>query len=136
MKITSPDGKEYKIPIYQYLLGKSNKELSGPAQRCIELIRELFPLDPICIEVPLPKKGGGKLFLDVFLPNKNLAIEVHGKQHSAYVKHFHSSYDGFINAVNRDSYKAELLSLNGITLITLYDGAKNWREQLQNWMLI
>ncbi len=60
-----------------------------------------------------------KLFLDIFIPQLALVIEVHGRQHEEFVKHFHGSADNFRSYKRRDRLKEEWVAENGYTLIAL-----------------
>jgi very-short-patch-repair endonuclease len=60
-----------------------------------------------------------RLFLDIFVPQLALVIEVHGRQHDNYVPHFHGSIDGFRAYKRRDSLKEEWAAENGLTFISL-----------------
>jgi hypothetical protein len=73
------------------------------------------------------------LYLDFFIPNIKIGVEVHGEQHYKYVPFFHKSKAGFLQAQTRDRIKAEWCELNSIELIVLkYDSTeKYWREQLE-----
>lgn len=130
LKLT--DGhREYKVPIYQYLI--RDQKFSGPAQECLNILREIFPLHQICAEIPIPTKP--KLYLDFYLPLIRLGVEVHGRQHTQYTKHFHGSREGYLASIHRDEKKKQFLSDNNIKLIILYDGDKSqWRTILSNWI--
>src|SRR5690606_29140349 len=103
MKLTGIDNREYKVSLYKYL---KKPNLSGPAERCYNLLREIFPLYQVCFEVPLPGCPT-RLYLDFLLPQIKLAVEVHGGQHRGYTKHFHGSLKGFAGSLSRDSVKEE-----------------------------
>lgn len=84
----------------------------------IAVVREAFPQIRIRTE-EFVKVGNQKLFLDIFIPQLGIVIEVHGRQHDEYVDHFHSSVDSFRAAKRRDSLKEEWVDSNGYTFVVL-----------------
>lgn len=84
-----------------------------------EIVRRLYPLDILCEEFPCYGEG---LKLDFFLPRKMIAIEVQGRQHYEFIKHFHGTRDGFVRQKQRDSRKARWCELNNIKLIKIPTG--------------
>ncbi len=60
-----------------------------------------------------------KLFIDIWVAQFNLAIEVHGRQHDEFVSHFHGDAAGYNSYKKRDSLKEEWAGLNNITYIVL-----------------
>lgn len=69
---------------------------------------------------------GRKLFVDIYLENKSVAIEYDGEQHFRFIKHMHVSMDNFIKQLERDRAKDKLLSEHGIKLLRFrYDEPLN-----------
>ena len=103
-----------------------------------DLLKEIFSGYTILEEVKLPgsrdpvKKS--VLFLDFFIPNAMLGIEVHGQQHYEFSKFFHKTKAGFLKAVARDFIKEDWCNLNEIELIALKysDTIDDWREQIDS----
>jgi hypothetical protein len=66
--------------------------------------------------------AGTKMSLDFYNANKNIAIEVQGKQHTKYVPFFHGQNKiNFISQVKRDFEKREFCKLNEIKLIEIHE---------------
>ena len=59
----------------------------------------------------------GKMRIDFFIPELKLGIEYDGRQHDEFVKHFHKSASGFLEAKMRDKLKSGFCENNGISLI-------------------
>jgi hypothetical protein len=91
------------------------------------LINKLFPLNVLVEEFPIP--GGKKLFLDFLLPERNLAIEVHGEQHYKFNPHFYKSKYDFIKAKHRDNLKIDFCETNKIVLVELpFNKISDWEQ--------
>ncbi|RHZ43891.1 hypothetical protein Glove_822g5 [Diversispora epigaea] len=69
---------------------------------------------PFCSEHPTG------LELDIPYYYYGFAIEVQGKQHEHYIKHFHRTSEGFNNLLARDQLKKELYDENWIYLIEIW----------------
>ena len=130
MKIIGLDGKEYKWnPSYNQSKGDNRSELHKKAKKLIE---EMFPHDIILEEVSLAgsrtQDGGGILRADMFVPNRNLIVEVHGEQHYKFNKFFFKNKLKFYKAQARDREKREWCSINDIRIVEL-----NYNEDLDEW---
>lgn len=89
-----------------------------------ELIKAAFPMFRCAEEEPLDTEVGGRrstLKVDFLLPDLKVAIEVQGRQHAEYIKHFHGSRDGFEESQARDRAKQEGVEAAGYTLIAVDD---------------
>lgn len=65
---------------------------------------------------------GYNMFLDFYLPDKQIAIEYDGKQHYQYVEYIHRTKENFEKALLRDVLKEQLLKEHNIKLIRIkYD---------------
>ena len=95
---------------------------------CKALLQQNFPAIPFVEELPIKIKGNKKLILDFFMPLKNLAIEVHGKQHYHFVPHFHKSKSHFLQLRRNDKEKKEWCQINDIQLVTL-----DYNESMETW---
>jgi len=78
------------------------------------MVQDLFPKERV-IQHARPK-WLGRQHLDIFIPEKNIAIEYHGKQHFEPVDFF-GGWEGLYQTQKRDKKKYELCLKNGITLI-------------------
>ncbi len=83
-----------------------------------ERIKQEFGDQIILEEFPIPKS---KMRVDFFLPKINVVVEVHGRQHFEFVKHFHGTKKKFLQAKVRDNQKAEWCRLNDFELIIWSD---------------
>jgi very-short-patch-repair endonuclease len=59
------------------------------------------------------------LYIDWFIPQIMLAVEVDGEQHDEFNKFFHKNGKGFAESIRRDERKAQFCELNNITLVRL-----------------
>ena len=135
MKVVGLDGKEYSwSPAKKQGKSKKASELHNKAR---QTLNDVFPFDRILEEVSLPgtKSQTRKttLFADFYIPNRNLVVEVHGRQHFEYVSFFHKDRLSFHKAKARDRDKKAWSEINHICLIEfLFNESKQeWREKLE-----
>ena len=136
MKVVGLNGREYNLDLKKYIKNERSKR-SFYHLRAREIIKDIFSGYTILEEVKLPgsvnpaKKS--VLYLDFFIPNATMAIEVHGEQHYKFVPFFHKSKAGFLRAKARDRDKEEWCKINEITLVSLRfdDSEEYWREQIE-----
>ena len=86
-----------------------------------KILYELFPTMRILEEVPIKPRSKTQ-FLDFFINNIKLAVEVHGQQHYKFNTMYHASAQDFLNQRKNDTDKRDWCETNNITLIELpYD---------------
>ena len=71
------------------------------------ILIKLFPSNPfkqVFCEHYVKYKGQ-KLFFDFYIKNLDVFVEVQGRQHTSFVKHFHKTRQEFLNQRNRDNMK-------------------------------
>ena len=86
------------------------------------LLHELYPNFTITEEASLRVDVGGRettVFVDIQVPDLNLAIECHGRQHYEFVSHFHGTRDDFARSVERDRAKAEAILDSGMSYLAI-----------------
>ena len=102
-----------------------------------KIIKEVYSSYRLLEEVKLPGSVDTRkmsvLYVDFFIPNLSIAIEVHGQQHYEYIPFFHKTKLGFAQALVRDSKKQDWCDLNDIELIVLKysESEDEWRRKLQ-----
>ena len=131
MKVTGLDGKDYN---WKPKGGKGKR--SKLHKRAVGVIKELFPFDVILEEVPLPGSStnkNNKLRCDIFVPNREMFVEVHGEQHFQYNSFHYKNKMDFYRAQGRDRTKREWFKLNDFELIELsFNETDNqWKEKLK-----
>lgn len=101
------------------------------ANRVGELLVEAFPFIKINEEYSI-KYQGQQLFVDFFIPQYLIAVEVHGKQHDVFVEHYHKDAPGWRAHKNRDRLKEEWADVNNITYVVIReeDMPKNKEEMI------
>lgn len=132
MNVIGLDDKEYKMSLKNR--GTSKSKLHSSA---LDLVKDIFPFDPIYEDVTLPgsKSMSRKslLYVDIFLPKRDLMIEVHGEQHFKYNSHFYKDKFSFYRAQARDRDKAEWCFRNDICLVELsFNNKEEWRNLIVN----
>ncbi len=131
------DGRDYKWSVHKH---KPRKDETRPRSknhlRARKLLRELFPRDTILEEVSLPgsktQSRHSILFADFYIPNRNLIIEVHGRQHYEHVYFYHKTKMDYYKAKARDRDKVDWCSINSIKIIILKysDSDDDWKRRI------
>lgn len=132
MKVKGLDGREHSWNIAKHIVpNNATRPRSDLHLEARKLLKGLYPSYTILEELFLPGSNG--LYLDFFVSQLSLAIEVHGRQHYEFIQHFHGDKISFIKAQKRDRDKKQWLDLNNITLIELrYDEQDKWLAQLRD----
>ncbi len=79
------------------------------------LVKECYPKEPITEEFPI-KIGNKTLYLDIYLPRLNIALECDGIQHFKFNKFFHPDIFSFQRQKKNDKEKEEFCKENNISL--------------------
>lgn len=132
MIVTGLDEKQYKLKLESRETKKSKLHLQA-----LELLKSIYPYDKIYEDVTLPgsKTMSRKslLYVDLYLPNRNLMVEVHGEQHFKYNSHFYKDKHQFFKAKARDRDKLAWCDKNGINIIVLgFDNHDEWENIVVN----
>ena len=93
--------------------------MSEISEKVYSLLRKCFPHN-IIIKEHFVKFKGVKLFFDFYIKELRVLIEVQGKQHTQFIKHFHGSKEGFIRSRKRDNLKVEYAQENNLLLVQIY----------------
>jgi len=135
MKVFGLNKREYILDL---------KKCSKPRDRCSVyhkmarvLLHEMFSGYNIYEEVKLPGSTDPSkksvLYLDFFIPNGKVGVEVHGEQHFKFVPFFHKTKMQYLQAKARDVAKIQWCEINSFKLIELRwdDNIEYWREKIE-----
>ena len=110
---------------HKYIADWDSKTRSKFQDKVKEFIRPAWEFDVVFEELPVL---GTRLSIDIYNASKKIAIEVQGRQHFNYVKHFHKNRQGFIDQLKRDEIKHKFCRLNDIHLIEIYSEKEITKE--------
>lgn len=95
--------------------------MSKIANEVYEELKNIFPNGTILKEHYIRYKRS-KLFFDIYMKDLGILIEIQGRQHTKFVKHFHGSIDKFRAQKYRDNLKKEFIQENArLCLVYFYD---------------
>jgi len=114
MKYKSLKGKEFTLTFGKKWKNESRSKFQAA---CAEVIKTRYPHDQILEEFYVPHD---KFYIDFFIPARAIALEIQGRQHGAFVKHFHKTRRNFISAQDRDLRKQKWCDLNRVALVSVY----------------
>jgi len=99
-----------------------------------KILYELFPTMQILEEVQIKPRGSKTQYLDFYINQIKLAIEVHGQQHYKFNTMFHASAQDFLNQRKNDIDKQEWCEVNNITYIELpyNEKVEEWKKKIQD----
>lgn len=100
--------------------------MSVTATKVLSILNNLFPANPHrrVFEEHYVRYKGQKLFFDFYIKELEVFIEVQGRQHTEFVKHFHGTADSFRAQKVRDNLKIEYVQEQGKCLVRIYDTEK------------
>ena len=138
MKAAGFSGREYTWNLSKYdVYDNDQKKRSKYHLRARKLLKEIYHSYRILEEVKLPGSTASHrrsvLYLDFFIPNLRLGIEVHGQQHYEYSPFFHKNKASFLKGQSRDEDKLKWCELNNIELVVLKysDNEDDWRNTIK-----
>lgn len=127
MKVIGLDGREYNWKPKSG--GGKRSKLHQKAKIALDI---WYPYDTIYEEVSLPgtKTTARRSVLraDLYIPNRNLIVEVHGEQHFKFNKFHYKDKLSFFRAQARDRDKSEWCTVNEIRFVTF-----NYNESEDEW---
>lgn len=136
MKVKDISGYEYD---WKYSKKKGPGRKSNLSLKILDIIVENTGNSSVIQEAKIyikQRRNGQRakiLYLDFYIPNFNLAIEVHGQQHYEYNSHFHKTNRDFFQQRRNDEDKTLWCELNSINLLVLkYDECNIWRDQIRS----
>ena len=130
IKMSSLEGELHAI-------GKSKPRANASKghRLAIKIIREILPSTKIMEEVSVKISNVQKArqYLDIYLPDRDLVVEVHGRQHSEYVPHFHGTKRNFLRCQAADRAKNLWCELNDLELVELFhnETEDEWRDKIK-----
>lgn len=112
------DGKEGKIKkAYLYRIDWNGSSLSKVQKKVKNLLYNYWNGDIVYEELPVL---GTRMTFDFYNASKRIVVEVDGKQHYSFNKHFHSnSRQKFLDQLKRDDLKHTFCELNKINLVRI-----------------
>ena len=94
--------------------------MSKIAEEVYGALREAFPLNFILREHYVRFKGN-RLFFDFYIKDMGVLVEVQGRQHTEFVKHFHGNKETFLKQKERDNLKIVYIQENkDLCLVRFY----------------
>ena len=132
MKVEDFKGRKHPWPPQGHEVDFNDKRPRSSLHiRCRELLRQMYPTQPILEEVSVP---GENLTCDFYLPTRRVVVEVHGEQHYKFNQHFHGDRRGFVQSKNRDQRKIDWCHLNNISVAVLpfSETDDEWRTRIED----
>lgn len=106
--------------------------MSIQADKVKVLLDKIFPNYRIIPEHFIKYKNT-KLFFDFYIKELGVLIEVQGKQHLEFVKHFHTERSAFLAQKHRDNLKLEyVVNSKKLTLVYIFYYEKVTKKLLIN----
>jgi hypothetical protein len=99
--------------------------------RC--LLDNIFPPNPHrrVFDEHFVKYKGSRLFFDFYIKEIGVFVEVQGRQHTQFVKHFHGTIENFRGQKYRDNLKIEYVQKENLCLVYI-----NYNEKITEELLL
>ncbi len=122
MKFKTLTGSDKRVKnIRKYLIKWDDKSRSKIQFNTKQFLKEYWQSHVVFEEFPV---AGTRLKFDFYNANKRTAVEVHGAQHTKFVRFFHGRKSNFVKQLRRDQQKIDFCELNDIKLVEIFDGDK------------
>ena len=116
------NGSQKRVPKpKKYLVDWGAKSRSNIQFSTKAFLKEFWKDHVVFEEFPV---AGTRLRFDFYNANKQVAVEVHGAQHTKFVPFFHKRRSGFVSQLRRDQQKVDFCELNKIRLVEIYKASE------------
>lgn len=123
MKVLDLYGRESSVNLKKYLIDWDDDSCSKFQTSVKSFLKPYWKFHVVTEEFRIPSS---KLRCDIINWSKKILIEIQGRQHTDYVKHFHSSRAGFLKSWKSDVAKEEWAKKMGFSHIEIFpDDVKN-----------
>lgn len=132
MKFKNLNGKEKNINISNYLVDWNKKERSIIQFKVKKFLEPFWKNHVVCSELPLVST---RCTFDLYNASRKIVVEIQGKQHYSFNKHFHkSSRTNYLGQIKRDLDKQKYCEINNILLIEVMEDevdnlSKEWFKE-------
>jgi len=111
-----------------------NRSRSKLHLKARKILYDLFPTMQILEEVSINPRIGKTQYLDFYINQIKLAIEVHGQQHYKFNSLYHATAQDFLNQKKNDADKKNWCDINNISYIELpyNEDEDSWTIKIQN----
>ena len=92
--------------------------MSKLADNTYTFLRKIFPHNLITKEYYV-NYNNTRLFFDFYIKDLGVVLEVQGRQHDEFVKHFHTDKETFLASKKRDNLKKEYCEERDFVLIEI-----------------
>ena len=135
MIVKDLDGNESMWKISATPKSKKRTKKSTYHQLALKLIKKTYPIYPVCQETPINIHDNFWLYLDIYLPTINIALEIHGEQHYKFNTLFHKHKLDFVKQRRNDRLKREWCELNKVGLIVLpyNESVEQWLDRIESY---
>lgn len=135
MKVIDLDGNKTQWKISASPKAKKRLSKSEYHKLACSIIHTLYPTYIICEEVPIKIQNKLWLYLDIYLPTINMAIEVQGEQHYKFSPFFHKTKLDFLKQRKNDRLKKEWCEINSIAIVCLKynETIEEWKNHILNY---
>lgn len=119
MKFKNLRGKETNINITKYLIDWNAKERSKIQFKVKKFLEPYWKHHVVCAELPVVST---RMTIDIINISRKIAVEIQGKQHTEFNKHFHTgARANYLSQIKRDLDKEDFCILNDIKLIEIHE---------------
>ncbi len=93
--------------------------MSAIADKTGDILTKMFPdrLGHRVVREVYVNFKGTRLFFDFYVKELSIYIEIQGRQHTRFVKHFHGDKEAFLKQKRRDNLKIQYVQENNKCLI-------------------
>lgn len=108
--------------------------MSKIANEVYDVLNEMFPRlsgQRVSKEIYINYKGQ-RLYFDFFIKEIGVYVEVQGRQHTEFVKHFHGDKEAFRSQKMRDNLKIQYVEENGQCLVRFNYNEKITKTLIKN----
>lgn len=100
--------------------------MSKIADKIYNILTDMFPklVAPRVVREVYVKYKGQKLYFDFLIKELSVYVEVQGRQHTEFVKHFHGTKEAFVAQKMRDNLKIQYVEEKGKCLVRFHHDEK------------